>query len=72
MPSSRHRFSVRRTCLSTRCAEGIVVPMNPQYKTREISHLLGDSGATIVVALADLVPRGVDSSHTPTSSTETD
>ncbi|WP_363464569.1 long-chain-fatty-acid--CoA ligase [Halogeometricum borinquense] len=37
-------------------AGGIVVPMNPQYKTREISHLLGDSGATIVVALADLVP----------------
>jgi long-chain acyl-CoA synthetase len=37
-------------------AGGIVVPMNPQYKTREISHLLADSGATVVVALADLVP----------------
>ncbi|MFB6118495.1 long-chain fatty acid--CoA ligase [Halosegnis sp.] len=37
-------------------AGGIVVPMNPQYKSREISHLLADSGATAVVALADLVP----------------
>ena len=33
-----------------------VVPMNPQYKSREISHLLSDSGATTVVALADVVP----------------
>lgn len=38
-------------------AGGIVVPMNPQYKSREISHLLADSGATAVVALADLVPQ---------------
>jgi len=30
--------------------------MNPQYKAREISHMLGDSGAKAVVALADLVP----------------
>lgn len=30
--------------------------MNPQYKAREISHLLADSGAKVVVALADLVP----------------
>jgi long-chain acyl-CoA synthetase len=37
-------------------AGGIVVPMNPQYKTREIEHLLSDSGAAAVVALADLVP----------------
>ncbi|MFW6447911.1 MAG: long-chain-fatty-acid--CoA ligase [Halobacteriota archaeon] len=37
-------------------AGGIVVPMNPQYKAREISHLLADSGAKVVVALADLVP----------------
>ncbi|WP_129117071.1 AMP-binding protein, partial [Halegenticoccus tardaugens] len=37
-------------------AGGIVVPMNPQYKAREIGHLLADSGATVVVALADLVP----------------
>ncbi|WP_247000075.1 long-chain-fatty-acid--CoA ligase [Halosolutus gelatinilyticus] len=37
-------------------AGGVVVPMNPQYKAREIGHLLGDSGATVVVALADLVP----------------
>ena len=36
-------------------AGGIVVPMNPQYKSREIEHLLGDSGAVAVVALADLV-----------------
>ncbi|MXV61771.1 AMP-binding protein [Natronorubrum sp. JWXQ-INN-674] len=37
-------------------AGGIIVPMNPQYKAREISHMLGDSGAKAVVALADLVP----------------
>ncbi|MXV62283.1 AMP-binding protein [Natronorubrum sp. JWXQ-INN-674] len=35
---------------------GTVVPMNPQYKAREIGHLLGDSEAKVVVALADLVP----------------
>ena len=37
-------------------AGGVVVPMNPQYKSREISHLLGDSGASVVVTLPDLVP----------------
>ncbi|WP_265111332.1 long-chain-fatty-acid--CoA ligase [Halosolutus halophilus] len=37
-------------------AGGVVVPMNPQYKAREIGHLLGDSEARVVVALADLVP----------------
>ncbi|WP_435552624.1 long-chain-fatty-acid--CoA ligase [Natrinema sp. CGMCC1.2065] len=37
-------------------AGGVVVPMNPQYKSREIGHLLGDSEAKVVVALADLVP----------------
>ncbi|ELY43468.1 long-chain-fatty-acid--CoA ligase [Natronorubrum sulfidifaciens] len=37
-------------------AGGAVVPMNPQYKAREIGHLLGDSEAAVVVALADLVP----------------
>ncbi|MDS0300488.1 long-chain fatty acid--CoA ligase [Halogeometricum sp. S1BR25-6] len=37
-------------------AGGIVVPMNPQYKAREISHLLADSEARVVVALSDLVP----------------
>src|SRR6056297_1711109 len=37
-------------------AGGIVVPMNPQYKSREISHLLADSEASVVVTLADLVP----------------
>ncbi|WP_135820354.1 long-chain-fatty-acid--CoA ligase [Halostella litorea] len=37
-------------------AGGVVVPMNPQYKSREIGHLLGDSGAEVVVALADLAP----------------
>jgi long-chain acyl-CoA synthetase len=36
-------------------AGGIVVPMNPQYKAREISHLLGDSGAKAVVSLAENV-----------------
>jgi long-chain acyl-CoA synthetase len=37
-------------------AGGVVVPMNPQYKAREIEHMLADSEATAVVALADLVP----------------
>ncbi len=37
-------------------AGGVVVPMNPQYKPREITHLLNDSGASVVVSLADLVP----------------
>ncbi|MFB6072788.1 MAG: long-chain fatty acid--CoA ligase [Halobacterium sp.] len=34
----------------------VVVPMNPQYKSREISHLLSNSEAETVVALADVVP----------------
>ena len=38
-------------------AGAVVVPMNPQYRAREIEHLLADSGAVAVVALADLVPR---------------
>jgi len=37
-------------------AGGTVVPMNPQYKAREIRHLLADSGARVVVTLPDLVP----------------
>jgi long-chain acyl-CoA synthetase len=37
-------------------AGGTVVPMNPQYKAREIEHLIDDSGATIVLTLADLIP----------------
>jgi len=37
-------------------AGGVVVPMNPQYKSREITHLLDDSEAEVVVALADLAP----------------
>ncbi|WP_313694754.1 long-chain-fatty-acid--CoA ligase [Halorarum halobium] len=37
-------------------AGGVVVPMNPQYKAREIEHLLSDSEADVVVALADLAP----------------
>ncbi|XVH33305.1 long-chain-fatty-acid--CoA ligase (plasmid) [Haloferacaceae archaeon DSL9] len=41
-------------------AGAIVVPMNPQYKAREISHLLGDSGAKAVVSLADNVPQVVE------------
>ncbi|MFC6941424.1 long-chain fatty acid--CoA ligase [Salinirubellus sp. GCM10025818] len=41
--------------LGTLRAGGIVVPMNPQYRSREISHLLADSGAKGVVTLPDLV-----------------
>ncbi|MFC4449078.1 long-chain-fatty-acid--CoA ligase [Halorussus aquaticus] len=37
-------------------AGGVVVPMNPQYKSREIRHLLSDSEAQVVVTLSDLVP----------------
>ena len=37
-------------------AGGVVVPMNPQYKAREIRHLLDDSEAKVVVTLSDLVP----------------
>jgi len=37
-------------------AGGGVVPMNPKYRSREIGHLLSDSEASVVVALADLVP----------------
>jgi long-chain acyl-CoA synthetase len=37
-------------------AGAVVVPMNPQYKSREIGHLLADSDAELVVTLADLVP----------------
>ena len=36
-------------------AGGIVVPMNPQYRAREIEHLLTDSEARVVVTLPDLV-----------------
>ncbi|MEF8842011.1 MAG: long-chain fatty acid--CoA ligase [Haloarculaceae archaeon] len=43
--------------LGTLRAGGIVVPMNPQYRSREISHLLADSGAKAVVTLPDLVER---------------
>ncbi|MFC7069012.1 long-chain-fatty-acid--CoA ligase [Halobaculum lipolyticum] len=35
-------------------AGGVVVPMNPQYKAREIEHMLSDSGAEVVVTLPDL------------------
>ncbi|MEF8908336.1 MAG: AMP-binding protein, partial [Haloarculaceae archaeon] len=37
-------------------AGGAVVPMNPQYKAREIGHMLADSEAQAVIGLADLVP----------------
>ena len=37
-------------------AGGVVVPMNPQYKAREIRHLLSDSDARVVVCLPKLVP----------------
>ncbi|MFB6126976.1 MAG: long-chain fatty acid--CoA ligase [Halolamina sp.] len=37
-------------------AGGVVVPINPQYKTRELAHLLASSEARVVVTLPDLVP----------------
>jgi long-chain acyl-CoA synthetase len=37
-------------------AGGVVVPMNPQYKAREITHLLTDSEASVVVTIPDLAP----------------
>lgn len=33
----------------------VVVPLNPQYKAREIEHILADSGAEVVVTLPELV-----------------
>ncbi|MFC7198862.1 long-chain-fatty-acid--CoA ligase [Halospeciosus flavus] len=36
-------------------AGGAIVPMNPQYKSRELEHMLGDSEAKAVVTLPDLV-----------------
>jgi len=33
----------------------VVVPLNPQYKAREIEHILADSGARLVVTLPELV-----------------
>lgn len=38
----------------------VVVPMNPQYKGREISHLLADSEAKAVVSLGKNVPEVLD------------
>ncbi|PSQ05413.1 long-chain-fatty-acid--CoA ligase [Halobacteriales archaeon QS_6_71_20] len=38
-------------------AGGVVVPMNPQYKPREIEHMLADSGAEVVVTLPKLAPQ---------------
>jgi len=37
-------------------AGGVVVPMNPQYKAREIRHQFTDSGAVAVVTTTDNVP----------------
>ena len=37
-------------------AGAAVVPTNPQYKAREIDHILSDAGASVVVTLPDLVP----------------
>jgi long-chain acyl-CoA synthetase len=35
---------------------GVVVPVNPQYKARELRHILGDSAARGIVTTADRVP----------------
>ena len=36
---------------------GTVVPMNPQYKSREVEYLLSDSDAKVVVTQSELVPQ---------------
>jgi long-chain acyl-CoA synthetase len=38
-------------------AGGVVVPVNPVYTPREIAHILGDSGARLVLAHQDLAVR---------------
>lgn len=35
----------------------MVVPVNPVYTSREIAHILGDSGACMVLAHQDWTPR---------------
>jgi fatty-acyl-CoA synthase len=41
-------------------AGAVVVPMNPMLVASEFSHLLGDSGAKIVITTTDLYPRVAD------------
>jgi long-chain acyl-CoA synthetase len=46
-------------------AGGVVVPVNPQYKAREIRHLLTDSGAVAVLTTTDRVSE-IESVHAET------
>jgi len=41
-------------------AGAVVVPMNPMLVASEFSHLLGDSGAKVVITTTDLYPRVAD------------
>ena len=41
-------------------AGGVAVPMNPRLATAEVAHVLAHSGATVVVADGDLVPRDLE------------
>jgi long-chain acyl-CoA synthetase len=40
--------------LATWKAGGVVVPVNPMYRARELEHVLADSGAAVLVALESL------------------
>lgn len=52
--------------LATWKAGGIVVPVNPMYRERELATVLADSGATFVVCLESLYPV-VDAARAGTS-----
>ena len=55
-PGGRHAAQRRRSSRSLYYgvlrAGGVVVPMNPLLKAREVQHYLGDSGARLVFAVA--------------------
>ncbi len=44
-------------------AGGVVVPINTQYRARELMHLLGDSGATLAVAGGAALPEVMGLRH---------
>ena len=46
--------------LATWKAGGVVVPVNPMYKARELGHVLADSGASVLVGLESLCAEVAD------------